>query len=514
MSLNFVERLEAWKARFGVGDTAALERMLQRAARFRPRDADELIRLHETLLFLRAYPRSARAAREADKALAAMHLRVTALLDAGADMAALEEPEVSGIAGTKFSAIFSFEVVRRLLERHGRAIDIDWDAWEDSEQLGAVGSLLIPLLAEDWPVEAHVPFRRWFEAAAGGRGRELAWLMGRLAKLPDGARLYESLGLQLTWKLGNSAASRTRTRLPGGRLFCHTAPLLRRSDIALETEFAGPRLPFARVGPAEARRVLDVILDTSAVRYRELYGFSHPDADHVYRSDAGRGLVIYWFGVPPEWRLPLRAYHGGMFFKNGVPSGYVEVLSLFERAEVGFNLYYTFREGESAWIYAKLLQLCREQLGVTCFSVDPYQIGHENEEAIASGAIWFYRKLGFRPVQPAAAALMEREERRLRAKPGYRSPPAVLRKIAVGPMLYESPGAQAGDWDRFQVRTLGLALTRSGGIEALLRKSLDSGAVGKVLRAKHAAEEVRYLRLLQRLPRLRAAALKLGSSAL
>ena len=51
----------------------------------------------------------------------------------------------------------------------------------------------------------------------------------------------------------------------------------------------------------------------------------------------------------------MRAYHCGMFFKNSVPAGYVELLSLFERAEVGFNLYYTFREGESAWLYARLL---------------------------------------------------------------------------------------------------------------------------------------------------------------
>jgi hypothetical protein len=109
-----------------------------------------------------------------------------------------------------------------------------------------------------------------------------------------------------------------------------------------------------------ARKMLDLILDTSAMRYRELYGFTHPDAQRVFRASAGRGVEIVFFGVPPEWRLPLRAYHAGMFFKNGVPAGYVEVLSLFERAEVGFNLYYTFREGESAWLYARLLRLFRQ----------------------------------------------------------------------------------------------------------------------------------------------------------
>ena len=106
-----------------------------------------------------------------------------------------------------------------------------------------------------------------------------------------------------------------------------------------------------------------------------------------------------------------------MFFKNGVPIGYVEVLSLFERMEVGFNLYYTFREGESAWLYAQVLKFCRERYGVTCFSIDHYQLGHENEEAIASGAFWVYRKLGFHSTLPEIARLIEKEEvRRTRCR--------------------------------------------------------------------------------------------------
>src|SRR5262249_7965859 len=146
-------------------------------------------------------------------------------------------------------------------------------------------------------------------------------------------------------------------------------------------------------------QILDTIVATSAVRYRELWGFVHPD-EHVYHADLGRGVDFYFFGVAKEWRLPIRAYHCGMFFKNGVPVGYVETLSVPQRCEVGFNLYYTFRDGETAWLYARLLKFLRQELNARRFSIDPYQLGHENEEAIASGAFWFYRKLGFRPVAP------------------------------------------------------------------------------------------------------------------
>jgi hypothetical protein len=284
----------------------------------------------------------------------------------------------------------------------------------------------------------------------------------------------------------------------------------------LARELEAPPLPVRRLARPEARKILDLILDTSAMRFRELYGFSHPDEGGVFHADAGRGVDIFFFGVPPAWRLPLRAYHGGLFFKNGVPAGYVETLSLFERAEVGFNLYYTFREGESAWIYARLLRLFRQVLGVTCFSVDPYQIGLENREAVDSGAFWFYRKLGFRPVNPKVAALTAREERRMRQTPGYRSSKRTLEKLAEGYILFEAPSSEKGAWDNFSVRNLCLAAPSSSGLASLIPDLAhwtpeEKTAAAKILRAKQSASEAHYLHLMQRHPRLRAAFLALGS---
>jgi hypothetical protein len=253
---------------------------------------------------------------------------------------------------------------------------------------------------------------------------------------------------------------------------------------------------------------MDVILDTSAVRFRELYGFTWPDRDHVIRADAGRGMQIYVFGTPPAHRLPLRAYHAGMFFKNHVPVGYVETLTFFERMEVGFNLYYTFRAGETAWLYARLLRLMRQLLGVTCFSVDPYQIGHENDEAIDSGAFWFYRKLGFRPASQEVARLMEAEERKMREQPGYRTPPAILRRLAVAPMIFNG----GPEWDRFSVRKVAQASAREGvaGWPAVFER-LRFSPIPEIIRAKTAPTETRYVRLLMRNTRLRSAVLRLGS---
>ncbi|MGA2770034.1 MAG: hypothetical protein ABSG26_04375 [Bryobacteraceae bacterium] len=527
MPSPLLDQLEKWKSRFGPPGDGQLERLLAAAARRQFRDAASLIRLHETALFLRAYPRNPRVARLADAILFSFAGRIAQLEAAGADLSAFEEPEISGIAGTSLSAVFSYEVARRLAARHPRNLEIAWDRYDGIDRLGPVLRRFLPLLGEDWPVEAHVPYRQWISAVRRRGTTDLAWLLERLAASPD---LFDTLDLPLTWHVGGTRTSRSRLRLPGRKLYCHQEPLLRRSDVSLAREVEGPPLPVRRLARPEARQILDLILDTSAMRYRELYGFSHPDENGVYRADAGRGVEIFFFGVPPEWRLPLRAYHGGMFFKNGVPAGYVEVLSLFERAEVGFNLYYTFREGESAWLYARLLRLFRQVLGVTCFSVDPYQIGLENPEAVDSGAFWFYRKLGFRPVDPKVAALTDREERRMSQTPGYRSSKRTLEKLAEGYLLFEGPSSEKGVWDNFRVRNLGLAVERaraagaldtasSSGLALVLSLIPDLArwtpeektAAAKILRAKQSASEARYLRLMQRHPRLRTAFLALGS---
>jgi hypothetical protein len=525
-----LDRLDAWKANFGQGGVGQLENLLTAAAKWRLSTPAEAIRFHETLLFLRAYPPSTRAARLADQLLFHFAGRIARLQAAGTGQEDFEAPEVSGIAGTSLSAVFSHEFACSLAARHPRSIDIGWDRCDEMEKLGPVLARVLPLLAEDWPVEAHTPFRDWIAAARPPRTTDLAWLLRQLAALPlspsERSKVYGSLDLPLTWEMGNSPVSRSRLRLPGRKLFVHAEPLIRRGDVSLVRELESPPLGIRRLAPKEARRTLDLILDTSAMRYRELYGFSHPAEGAVDRADLGRGVELFFFGVPPEWRLPFRAYHAGMFFKNGVPAGYVELLSLFERAEVGFNLYYTFREGESAWLYARLLRLFHQVLGVTCFSVDPYQIGLDNPEAIDSGAFWFYRKLGFRPIDPEAAALVVREERRIARAHDYRSSKRVLERIAGSYLIFEGPGAEPGAWDRFRIRTLALAVQRAGANPKLspLAQVLETipgrarwtaeekRAAARILQAKQASEESRYLREMQLHARLRAAILRVGQT--
>jgi hypothetical protein len=485
-----IEELEGLKRGFGRREAVQIPNLIEKAISEPAFDPPALIRLHELLLFVRAYPHSRGVYSKAEQALQKFPDLVAALRAKASDLAGFEEAEVSGMAGTTISALFSFGTVLRLTQLYPSELDIDWDWYQDTGPMGRLLPRFLPLFGEVSAVDADVPHRKWLEAAVPRRARSLAWLLDRVASLNgafwERAELYDSLRLIVKWKLSRSTA-RTCVRLPATDVYYHGSPLIQRREVSLQNLLAGPPLPVVLLPKTAGSRFLDLALTASAVRYRELHGFTFGDPAKVWRAEAGRGVQIYLAGILPQFRLPLRAYHAGMIIKNGVPVGYFEGLSLFENTELGFNLYHTFREGETAWLFAQLVHLLQQLLGVTLISIDPYQIGRNNEEAIESGAFWFYRKLGFRSVEPAQARMAAREEKRLLERPGYRTPHRILRTLAESPMLFEANGAPAGLWDRFHVRNLALAVQRRmaakhGGDSSRIRHA----AVGSVLRALRA----------------------------
>jgi hypothetical protein len=320
--------LEKSKRSFGDGD-AKLRRVLKSLANSQLTDVDSLIRFHETLLFLRAYPPSATIVKLIDEILQSFQQRISQLSDNDADVSALDDPEVSGIAGGSVTSNFSYPIVRWLVTKYPGHVSIDWDWFEEEDRFGATMPRFLPLLEDDAMVEAHVPFREWLNAARG-RTREVAWLVQQFETLPFAdkgkSELYDALKLHVTWRFG-ARTSRTLMRRSARRTFIHDQPLIQRREISLVRELSSPPIPIQKLSPAEGQRILDLARETSAVRYRELHGFTHGDPLRVLKADLGRGTEAFITGVPPENRLPLRAYHAALIFKNGVPVAYFEGLS-------------------------------------------------------------------------------------------------------------------------------------------------------------------------------------------
>lgn len=500
-----LDQLDELKTTFAPKEAKKVESLLRRLSRHKFRDTDSLIRYHELLLFVRAYPHNAAVMRQAEAELNGFAKRVEWLRDQDVDISVLEHPEVSGIAGTSVTDTFSFYIVRWLMRQYPAQTSIYWDWFEDENRLAATWPRFMPLLSEDALVEANVPYRQWLNAARE-RQPELAWLIDRFDELPVSdeakAELYDAQKLYVQW-VPPFRATRTGQRSPPRKLFYHHGPLIQRREIDLNKELAQPSPPLRKLSTKEGEKALDGTREASTVRYRELYGFTHGDPRHVYHTELGRGVELFLMGLPPDKRLPLRAYHAVMIYKNGVPIGYFEALTLFEHMETGFNLYYTFRDGETAWLYAQLLNVMHHFTGATAFSLDPYQIGFENEEGIASGAFWFYRKLGFRPTRGELLSLAEKEEQKIATRKQYRTPAKTLRELAKGRMIFQLAGTENHDWDRFQVRKIGFK-TQGKEFESLIS---DPRIVG----AKSAAEETTYLRLMQKDHQLRQELIKLGS---
>jgi hypothetical protein len=559
---NLLAQLEAHRYRFDPGETARVLKMLASLGAARFPDVRSLIRFHESLLFLRAFPQGPSVVRKTEKLLNDFHEKVEALPKTGADMGDFDQMEASGIAGTHMEDTLNFDVARWLTRRMPGKVVIAWDHYDPGRELGTTGPRFMPLLEDDAYVEADTPWRHWLETAAGKKDSDPAWLIQRFADLPlpekQKAELYESLRVPLRWYLGNSRLTRTRNWKPVRSVFYHKGPLIDRSEVSLAEELAKRPPQLIKLSRRQGEAVIDTIREVMLVRYRELYGTTLGDPSSVVRANLGRGITIYLWNLPPERRLPLRAYVAGLTLKNGVPINYIEAIGLCEWMEVGFNTFYSFRGGEAGWIYAQALRCLCHLMGTTCISVYPYQLGQDNDEAIESGAFWFYRKLGFRSSRPELQRLVEREQQEIAAHRHYRTPARILKRLAAGHVFYELPGSEVGAWDTFSTRNIGLrvnrhmarhfngdsmrirqesvrAIARILGVTPsswthLERASFDNlavvlalvpdlsawtnaqkQAVLQIIRAKSKPNEMLYLHLVQRHDRLREALLKLGS---
>jgi len=564
--------LEATKSSFGPGAAAKRHKLLDQLSPREFPDPKSLLRFHEALLFLRAFPQSKRLVTPVERILNRFHHRIERLRQQNADMSAFDDFDTSGVAGTKMRDTLNFEAARWLVRRLPHNVEIEWDDyWEDysaERALGATGPRFIPLLGEDADVEANTPWRRWLDAARG-RERDLAWLIRQFEQVPvsdrERAELYDSLRLPIGWHLRNLKLSRTRNWNRPRRFFFHDEPLITRAQVSIARELAKPVPRLEKLSLRDGEQIMRQIREVMLVRYRELYGTTLGDPRSVVRADLGtgpdgRGVVIHLWNLPPARRLPLRAYVAGFTLKNGVPINYIEAIGLSEWIEVGFNTFYTYRQGETAWIYAQALRCLRAFTGARTISVYPYQIGQNNDEALDSGAFWFYRKLGFRSGRQDLEQLARREEQKIAANPQYRTPKKNLKRLSEAHVFYELPGSERYDWDTFSTRNLALRVNRRmarefNGDAARIRKASvaqvsraldvnvsrwnsverqafenwslvlalipDLGRWSpqekqdalKIIRAQSAPDEMRYLGLTQHHPRLRGELLRLGSRA-
>ncbi len=308
-----LSELEASKLRYGSGCAVAVEKSLAALKTAKFGDAESLIRFHDALLFLRAFPQSRKVVRMTESLLAGIAKHVASLRASDADMSLFDSEQFSGIARTHIDDTFTYEVARWLVRRHADQFRVEWDLDEQGRQMGVCLPQVLPLLADDSLVEADTPYLDWLGNAAGGEKNILPWLLRCLEDVPETmlrkTAWYDALKINVSWNLGDSTASRTHARRNPRAMYFHREPLIRRNQVSLSAEMSSPPLPIRRLPRDEGEEVLDMVRDALTVRYRELYGTTRGDPESVIEADVGRGVYISLWGLPPDRRLPLRAYH-------------------------------------------------------------------------------------------------------------------------------------------------------------------------------------------------------------
>jgi len=439
---TLLKRLEASRDDYSPGAGAKKTALLRALARARLATPAALLRLHEHLCFLRAYPDNRRVLAAADRLLKSFAARP----DLRRHRAALAG---SGVAGTDLHDRFFWPMARWLASRWPARLEIDWDQVDDGTLASALPLLVTP--AEAAWLRVAKPGARAAVERLRGRTSGGTFYVRRVAAMPgdDFTReaFFDGIDLDLVLRSAPGTPSRTLARhrfAPIG--FRREPPARGRPDLRAQLAIAPRTARF--VTPREGAALIDLAREVMAARSRDLDAFAYGNPADVRVVDDSGGLQWAVIGMIPERRAPLRAAYGFLMLRSGVPVGYGQTDTLFGCTDIAYNAFPAFRGGEAAFLLARLLAMCKAVFGARSFTLEPYQLGHENHEGIESGAWWFYYKLGFRPRNRGILALAQREIRRMRRDPAYRSPERVLVRLAADYLYYEPEGLRAPDWPR------------------------------------------------------------------
>jgi hypothetical protein len=392
----------------------------------------QLRHLHDLLCFLDAFPDNRR-----------VRGRVRSMLRGFARRPDLRQHRDSlagtGIAGTDIPYRFYWPTAHWITRQWPGALRLDRrDAIATRDILEALPRLLEPGKTE-W--SAKRPFKT-IAALDRLRPRGLTdaeFVIGLIAKMPGDEFSREAYGdrLDLSYVLraGPGTPERTTTRFDIGAVHYQEAELRStRPDLRIQALRAPKRIRPLRGAVAEL--LIRLARVSMITRERDLAAFQFANPDDVFLVEDGAGLAFGTMGMIPSRRAPLAATYAALTLKNGVPIGYVQVDVLGQHAALHFNTFGTFRGAETAWTFSRLVAMVRHVFGCEEFSIEPYQLGMGNEEGIASGAWWFYHRLGFRPRSVEARRIAARELARIKANGKYRSPPHTLRRLARWHLFY------------------------------------------------------------------------------
>lgn len=374
---------------------------------------------YETLLFLIAYPDNKAISEKASSSLKRLELYLQN--HEGVAWSLFN----SGITGTQLCAGFSFEMVKWLRQTHKNDIAL-YNIEAHDGQIRSVISVVMPKVESEILQDANAKWKEWLNKT-GNKGEDLLDKLIRVFDQNDlrpevRDQLWDALGINVTITLAKHTALPDSLTYP----YYHRS-LIKSKRNSKKTEEKPAKV---KLNQEECEQLINCARMILIQHLREMdpITFTLPSLVSYYKLP--RGLTVALFAMTTERRQPIDSYMSYVTFKNGLPVAYGGSWVLFDSARTALNVFSAYRGGESRYSFEEVMHLHKEVYHLNRFTIDPYQIGKDNDDGIQSGAFWVYHHIGFRPIKEKQKKVAEQEYLKIKATPGYKSPAKVLKQLS------------------------------------------------------------------------------------
>lgn len=427
MALKELQRL---KNNFEPGSLNQKLQLLQILEKGQLQSGDQVVRLHDLTCFMQAYPDNEAVLTKVERILGDFVNR----RDLKRYHKLLAD---TGLVGTTIHYRFYWPTARWLFERWPQGISIDWFEWDNQHELDELWPLLLSYPATEALESLSLSPQQWIKTLKRPEETDAAFLIRHFIRwrVEDSVRekLYDDLDIPLVLTPGIGTPSRTYSRHKPKKIvyglsnWQPNAPLSKLLNIE--------PLSINSVTKGQGQKLIDLARVQMITRGRDLYAFMSSDPKDVRIISYDGGLQFVCYGLRPEQRSLLEAMYVFLILRNGVPIGYTQAVALMRSAEVNFNIFDVFRGTEASRIFVHTLAMVRYLFHSDAFVINTQQLGEENQEALKSGAFWFYHKHGFKPQSSRIDKVLQKEIAQKRKDPKHRSSIKVLKRLASSELV-------------------------------------------------------------------------------
>ena len=273
--------------------------------------AKDVLKLHELLVFARAYPD--------DEGVLATVETVLAAFESRRDLRRhRRELANSGIAGTEIRYKFFYPTAVALARRFPGRLRIDWRAWKRKRDLVPYLALLVPYAEtpalDEWEREP----REWIDFLRSEGERDGVFLALRFTAMDASPFvrevIYDNLSPAMILEPGPGMPTRTHAKAPVAQVVFQRAPLdASRPDLVKAAR--SWRVRVREVTRREASLYVRMVSDAMVTRSRDLDAFAYASVDDVRICDLDDGFTLAVLGMVPERRLLLESMYGALTMK-------------------------------------------------------------------------------------------------------------------------------------------------------------------------------------------------------